>query len=96
MPAALCPEVHWTGDRVAFMPSGPRAWLDEYCEWALTRNAAGRMTGVTFTCESAAYFLALWRVSPQAVLCLYRKTIDPAVRLEDLYLLAVVTESTDR
>jgi hypothetical protein len=71
---------------VAFTPSGPRAWLDEHCEWALTRNAVGRMMGVNFTCESAVYFLVLWRLRPQAVLGLYRKTIDPVVRLEGLYL----------
>jgi hypothetical protein len=86
IPANVCPEVDWGSDWVTFGPSGPRAWLDEYCEWAVTRNAAGRMTGVMFTCEPPAYFLALWREDARAVLGLYRRTIDPTVRLEDLYL----------
>ncbi|MGB8192638.1 MAG: hypothetical protein WCF67_12000, partial [Chitinophagaceae bacterium] len=31
-----------SGQQVAYYPYGPRGWQDEYCEWAVTRNAAGK------------------------------------------------------
>jgi hypothetical protein len=86
IPEQRCPEIDWTGRYGGFSPYGPRGWLDEYCEWAITRDAHGRMTSVMFTCENPAYYLTMWRVDPEAVLGIYRKYVDPAVQLEDLYL----------
>jgi hypothetical protein len=86
IPGTRCPKIDWTTNYVSFSPSGPRGWLDEYCEWSITYNAAGKMTSVMFTCENPAYYLTMWRVDPKAVLGLYQKYIDPAVVLEDLYL----------
>lgn len=86
IPASLCPDINWQGEYVSFSPAGPRGWLDEYCEWSITRDASGKIRSVMFTCENPAYYLALWRRNPKAVLGLYQKYIDPAVALEDLYL----------
>ena len=32
-----------------YFPYGPRGWQDEYCEWAVTRNSAGKITRIDFT-----------------------------------------------
>lgn len=68
-------------------PGGPRGWQDEYCEWISTLNSAGQITQVDFTCENPEYWFALWRVSPESVLSLYRELVSPDVQLEDLFLL---------
>lgn len=73
-------------------PYGPRGWQDEYCEWAVTRDEKGNITRVDFTCENPEYWYTLWRVSPQRVCDLYRKTLDkPQIQLSDLYLLDPTT-----
>lgn len=86
IPATLCPEIDWQGKFAPFAPSGPRGWLDEYCEWSIEYDADGKMRSVMFTCENPAYFLTMWQINPEAVLSLYQLYIDPAVKLEDLYL----------
>jgi hypothetical protein len=70
-----------------YTPTGPRGWQDEYCEWSVTRNAAGKITSVMFTCENPEYWLTLWQVSPQKVLQLYRQLVNADVQLDDLCLL---------
>lgn len=73
-------------------PYGPRGWLDEYCEWAVTRNGAGKITRVDFTCENPEYWNTLWLIDPQRVLELYQETLgEPGtpntnVKLDDLVL----------
>ncbi len=57
----------------SYLPQGPRGWQDEYCEWAATRNAAGKITKVVFTCENPEYWETLWFLSPEKVRDLYRK-----------------------
>ncbi len=74
-------------DGEPYGPEGPRGWQDEYCEWISTLDSAGRITSVDFTCENPEYWFTLWRVSPETVLSLYRELVDPAVQLEDLFLL---------
>ncbi|RCK50360.1 hypothetical protein TH25_12285 [Thalassospira profundimaris] len=86
IPVTLCPQIDWEGKYQDFSPSGPRGWLDEYCEWSITYDGSGAMRSVMFTCENPAYYLAMWRIDPKAVLGLYQTYIDPAVKLEDLYL----------
>jgi len=73
---------------------------DEYLEWFVTRNAQGKVTRVTFTCEGPEYWEALAHGYPldytgpraaggtgdkQKVLALYREHISPAVQLADLF-----------
>jgi hypothetical protein len=86
IPAERCPSINWTGKYTDFSPPGPRGWQDEYCEWSILRNAAGKMQSIAFTCENPAYYLTMWRQNPKAVLGIYKAYIDPTVQLEDLYL----------
>jgi hypothetical protein len=73
--------------KIPYGPYGPRGWQDEYCEWSITRNAAGKIVRIDFTCENPEYWNTLWMVSPQRVVELYRETLDkPQIALEDLYL----------
>ncbi|NBF11714.1 hypothetical protein [Pseudomonas sp. Fl4BN1] len=69
-----------------YSPTGPRGWQDEYCEWSVTRNSAGKITSVMFTCENPEYWMTLWQVDPGKVLQIYQQTIHPAVQLSDLCL----------
>ncbi len=57
---------------------------NEYCEWHVTRNAAGKITKVVFVTESPEYWERLWAADPSAVVNLYRTHVDPAVTQADL------------
>ncbi|CAH0991024.1 hypothetical protein SIN8267_01125 [Sinobacterium norvegicum] len=96
IPGTRCPSIDWSQNWVPFSPQGPRGWLDEYCEWSITRNSDHKMMSIMFTCENPAYYLALWRVNPKAVLGLYQQYIDPACQLEDLYLRYSVDQPTGK
>ena len=67
IPQTRCPQADWTGALEAFGPYGPRGWLDEYCEFSVARNTAGKIVRIDFTCENPEYFQTLWRVDPQRV-----------------------------
>lgn len=71
---------------IPYPPTGPRGWQDEYCEWSVTRNAAGQITSVMFTCENPEYWFTLWQVDPWKVLTLYQQLVSPNVQLSDLCL----------
>lgn len=58
---------------------------DEYCEWSVVRDGAGRITRVTFTCEGPEYWEVLARTSPGTVLALYREHVDGRVAEADLF-----------
>jgi hypothetical protein len=57
---------------------------DEYCEWAVTRNAARKITRVTFTTELPEYFEHLFETAPDRLVRLYRRLVDRRVKLADL------------
>jgi len=57
---------------------------DEYCEWHVTRNAAGKIVKVEFTSEGPEYWSFLFDRDPDKVLAHYHKYVDPAVNLADL------------
>ena len=57
---------------------------DEYCEWTVARNAARKITRVTFTTEVREYWEHLHDTSPKQLVDLYKKLVDPKVRLEHL------------
>jgi hypothetical protein len=57
---------------------------DEYCEWAVRRNAARKITRVTFTTELPEYWEHLFETAPERLLRLYRKLVDPGVELSHL------------
>lgn len=86
IPSKLCPHIDWSGEQVVYYPPGPRGWQDEYCEWSVQRNAAGKIVRVMFTCENSDYWFALWRQDPRLVHHLYQRHVSPKVALEDLYL----------
>jgi hypothetical protein len=73
--------------------------LDEYCEFRVVRDDAGKIVRVLFTSEPPEYWQALhgdtladydgnpkYRIpgDPKKLLALYRELVDPAVQLEDL------------
>ena len=62
IPSERSPYLNWKQavDKWAqYDPNGPRGWLDEYCEWAVTRNAEGKITKISFTCENPEYWYTL-------------------------------------
>jgi len=71
---------------IPYSPQGPRGWQDEYCEWSVTRNPAGQITKVMFTCENREYWYTLWDVDPNRVLEIYQQLVGDQVQIEDLYL----------
>lgn len=57
---------------------------NEYCEWHVTRNAAGKITKVVFVTESPEYWNQLWQVNPAVVVDLYAALLGTAVVEGDL------------
>jgi hypothetical protein len=57
---------------------------NEYCEWHVTRDAAGKITKVVFVTESPEYWHRLWAADRARVVALYQALIDPAVGEADL------------
>jgi hypothetical protein len=73
-------------DRTPGGDVGNRFVQDEYCEWRVARNAAGKITKVTFTTESPEYWEHLWAVDRGRVVDLYHELVSPAVVEADLHL----------
>ena len=58
---------------------------NEYCEWHVTRNAAGKITKVVFVTESPEYWQHLWNDDRATVVNLYRTLLNnPAITETDL------------
>lgn len=57
---------------------------DEYCEWRVTRNAAGLLTGVTFTTEVPEYWSHIAEHDRDLLVRLYQELVSPQVKLDDL------------
>lgn len=76
IPATRCPQADWTGSLQPYGPYGPRGWLDEYCEFAVTRDQDNNIVRVDFTCENPEYYQSLWRISPQRVVDVYQSTLN--------------------
>ncbi|HYO73413.1 MAG TPA: hypothetical protein VEU33_45840 [Archangium sp.] len=94
IPTVRCPQADWSKPLAAYGPYGPRGWLDEYCEFSVTRDENGNLVRIDFTCENPEYYQTLWRISPQRVADVYQTTLNqgaPAARqikvtVEDLQL----------
>lgn len=69
----------------AFLAAESRLVQDEYCEWRTEKNAAGKITRVTFTTETPEYWEHLWAVSRPTVVALYKALVSPAVVEADLH-----------
>jgi len=73
-------------DRLRWMRAdSSRDVQDEYCEWNVTRDAGGKISAVTFTCEPPEYWELLARVNPGKVVTLYQQYVDQSVQHDDLY-----------
>lgn len=73
--------------KIKFGPYGPRGFQDEYCEWAVRKDANGNIIRIDFTCENPEYWNTLWNVDPNKVLQLYQNTLEiPQIAMEDLYV----------
>ncbi|MEU9123183.1 hypothetical protein AB0C96_25520 [Streptomyces sp. NPDC048506] len=94
-PDAVEATVTWTAfpNRLRLAVSDRQRWQradasrdvqDEYCEWSVTRNGAGAITRVTFTCEGPEYWDVLAQSSPDTALELYRRHIGTDVQHSDL------------
>lgn len=81
-PARLRAQVH-TEERWK-IADGNRAQQDEYCEWTVARNAARKITRITFTSEVPEYYEHLLATDPHRLVTLYRELVDPHVKLSDL------------
>ena len=57
---------------------------NEYFEWYVTRNRAGKITKLTFVTETPEYYQTLWNTDPALVVALYRTLVNPAVVQADL------------
>ncbi|WP_370050065.1 MULTISPECIES: hypothetical protein [Salipiger] len=83
-------EIPANGPTNQFQPYGPRGWMDEYCEMAVTREGDrtdGRITRIDFVCENPEYWYTLWSVSPETVLEIYQEILGrPQITLADLEL----------
>ena len=80
---------------IPYYPYGPRGWQDEYCEWAVTKNASGQIIRIDFTCENPEYWNSLWLTDPNKVLTLYQTILDkPQITLADLSLPGVTNPIT--
>ncbi len=80
---------------IPYYPYGPRGWQDEYCEWAVTRNAQGQIIRIDFTCENPEYWNSLWICDPNKVVTLYQTILGkPQITLADLSLPGVTDPIT--
>ena len=69
-------------------PNGRALFEDEYLEWHVLRNHAGKIMRVSFTCETTQYYEFLAQTDQNKLLELYKQLVDPAqasnVKLSDL------------
>ncbi len=80
---------------------GPFRRQDEYCEWFVIRDTAGKIDRVDFTCEGPEFWFALAHGYPDGIpasvktanahgdknklLALYRQLVSPNVQMADLF-----------
>jgi hypothetical protein len=77
----------------AFTAAENRMVQDEYCEWRVTRSAAGKITKVVFVTEAPEYWEHLWAVDRPRVVALYQSLVSPAVVEADLHVGGVYQRS---
>ncbi len=69
-------------------PNARQDFQDEYLEWHVVRNAANKITRVSFTCETTQYYEFLADTDPAKLLVTYKSLVDPAhaadVKIQDL------------
>ena len=85
-PRALLTVTHRDDRAAAFAAGDVRTVEEEYCEWRVTRNAAGKITKVVFVTETPEYWEHLWAVDRARVVALYQTLVSPAVVEADLFI----------
>lgn len=85
-PRALMVADYRDDRRAAFIAGESREVQEEYCEWRVTRNAAGKIIRVVFVTETPEYWEELWKADRGRVVALYRELVDPSVVEADLSL----------
>lgn len=79
---------HRDDRRAAFVAAdsavATRNLQNEYCEWHVQRNAAGKITKVVFVTESPEYWHRLWDADRGTVVSLYSTLLGAAVTEADL------------
>ncbi len=58
---------------------------DEYCEWSVTRDPAGKIVRVDFTCEGPEYWEVLGALNPDKVVELYQTFVSASATRADLF-----------
>jgi hypothetical protein len=58
---------------------------DEYLEWHVVKNAAGKITTVQFTCEGYDYYEFLGSEAPDTLVALYQTFINSSITKADLF-----------
>lgn len=76
---------HRDDRRRAFMDGENRDVENEYCEWHVTRNRAGKITKAVIVAETPEYWQRLWNRDRARVVALYRTLVNPAVVEADLH-----------
>lgn len=56
-----------------------RSIQDEYFEWFVERNPAGKIRKVTFITETPEYYQTLWNTNPSLVVGLYQTLVNPGI-----------------
>jgi hypothetical protein len=78
--ALQCPDIDWdpaySSEWQTYGPYGPRGWLDEYCEWSVTRDARNNVVRIDFVCENPEYWYTLWSFDPDKVRSVYEDTLN--------------------
>jgi hypothetical protein len=73
-------------DEIALAPAARRRNpQNEYFEWRVDRNGAGKITKITFVTETPEYYEQLWLADRAAVVNIYRTLVSPAVVEADLH-----------
>jgi hypothetical protein len=76
--------------------SGQPRVQDEYLEWHVNRNNAGKIVSIHFTCEAWDYFEFLGKKATRKVLALYKQWINPPVTDAELQADLFPGETYDR
>jgi hypothetical protein len=73
------PEARWAN------ADEDRAKQDEYCEWSVERDNAGKVTRLTFTTEVPEYWEFVAKHDRERLLDLYRELVAPDVERDELF-----------
>jgi hypothetical protein len=84
-PRAIFVAGHRDDHAAAFAEAENRDVQEEYCEWRVVRNAAGKITKVIFVTETPEYWELIASVDRARLVDLYRTLVSPAVVEADLF-----------